>query len=173
MVRVNDHLQCNIRPGRGVQTNLACFIQFISERMDKRTQVGGIYTDFQKAVDKVNHTILQKMAGLGFSREALQLSKSYFSDREQYVGYKGAVSGSFPCPSGVPQWSNLGPLFFAIFINDIGSNMKHSQMLLYADDMKIFYLIKCESDCGLLQADLDSVVQWSDENRLPFNIKTC
>ena len=41
------------------------------------------------------------MAGLGFSKEALQLFKSYLSDREQYVEYEGAISGSFSCALGV------------------------------------------------------------------------
>jgi len=80
-------------------------------------QVDAVYTDFQKAFDKVNHSILlQKMAALGFVSEALRFFESYLSDREQFGGYRGAISRSSPCPAGIPQWSNLGSLLFSIFI---------------------------------------------------------
>jgi hypothetical protein len=166
--------QHGFRPRRGVQTNLACFVQDLSEWIDQGLQVDAVYTDFRKAFDTVDHSILiQKMGELGFSSCALQLLESYLTDREQYVGYRNAVSYSFPCPSGVPQGSNLGPLFFIIFINDIGDDVKHSKVLLYADDMKIYRPVKCKGDCKLLQNDVDSVVRWSEKNRLPFNVRKC
>ena len=37
---------------------MARFNQFLAEYMDKGTQVDTVYTDFQKAFDKVNHKIL-------------------------------------------------------------------------------------------------------------------
>ena len=41
------------------------------------------------------------------------------------------------------------------------------------DDIKLYRVIGVATDCRLLQADLASLVRWSDENRLPFNVKKC
>jgi hypothetical protein len=43
--------------------------------------------------------------------------------------------------SGVTQGSHLDPLLFILFINDVFSCFKSLCILLYADDLKIFFLL--------------------------------
>ena len=65
------NLQHGFRQSRGIQSNLALFVQYLSESIDRGVKVDAVYTDFQKTFDKVNHSILlQKMAALGFVSEA-------------------------------------------------------------------------------------------------------
>ena len=40
--------------------------------------------------------------------------------------------------SGVGQGSNLGPLFFIVYINDIKFAIKFSRFFFFADDLKLF-----------------------------------
>jgi hypothetical protein len=56
--------------------------------------------------------------------------------------------------SGIPQGSVLGPILFAIYIDDMPECVNASRYL-FADDTKIYKEISCEDDVSGLQADLD------------------
>ena len=73
----------------------------------------GIFLDFSKAFDTVNHDILQeKLEHYGIRGCALSWFMSYLSNRPQYVTYNGTTSMSQTIKCGVPQGSLLGPLLF-------------------------------------------------------------
>lgn len=165
--------QHGFMPSRSINTNLVNFVNFTSSALDSRHQVDVVYTDMSKAFDKVNHLLLlRKMNFYGFSADLIGFFISYLQNRRQYVSFLGYKSESFLVGSGVPQGSNLGPLCFNIFINDLAFNLQ-SKFLIYADDLKIFKTIEVNSDCDILQNDLDSVYQWCSQNKLQLNISKC
>ena len=49
----------------------------------------------------------------------------------------------------------LGPLLFTMFVNDVTSIVVSSPVLMFADDMKIFHVIRNGEDYAALQNDLD------------------
>ena len=72
-----------------------------------------VYLDYEKAFDKVSHTILlSKLRKFGLDESFLELLSSYLKDRIQNVKIDNHVSNSVNIASGVPQGSVLGPLFF-------------------------------------------------------------
>lgn len=165
--------QHGFMPSRSINTNLVNFVHFTSFAMDSRHQVDVIYTDMSKAFDKVDHfLLLKKMNFYGFSGDLINFFISYLQNRRQYVSFSGYKSDIFLAGSGVPQGSNLGPLCFNIFINDL-SFILHSKFLMYADDLKIYSSIKVPFDCDMLQNDLDSLHLWCTENKLNLNIAKC
>lgn len=161
-------------PGRSTVTNLCCFSQYCSDTIDAGGQVDAIYLDLSKAFDKINHALLlNKLMTYGLPAKLLLLMHSYLSDRRQFVEYNGFRSPEFVPTSGVPQGSNLGPLLFSLFVNDLPDHILMSQKLLFADDIKIYYRIERPSDCVALQNDLNSVNNWCNENCLLLNSNKC
>jgi hypothetical protein len=99
-------------------SNLLEYKSYLCGVFAGRGQVDTVYTDFSKAFDRVNHSLLcSKLEGYGVHGSLFRWIESYLSRRSQLVALKGDLSTAFVAPSGVPQGSHLGPLFFVLFIN--------------------------------------------------------
>jgi Reverse transcriptase (RNA-dependent DNA polymerase) len=160
--------------GRSTVTNLMLYQKNILDAFEKRCQVHSIYTDFSKAFDRVNHSLLiNKLKCIGFDGSFLSWINSFLVDRTQWVKINNYVSKSIAVKSGVPQGSHCGPYLFNLFINDIGSYISYSDFLLFADDLKIYKVIQSPSDCLELQNDLNGVLDWCSVNCMDLNINKC
>lgn len=159
--------------GRSTSTNLLSITHDIAESIDQGLQTDVLYLDFSKAFDRLDHNVLiSKLNVFGFSDSLINLFKSYLNNRQQYVALSGCTSDHYIANSGVPQGSVLGPLFFNLFINDIGLELE-VDYLLYADDIKIYKRIKSIEDCVTLQNNLDIIYTWCLKNNLQLNIEKC
>ena len=72
----------------------------------------------------------------------------------------------------MPQGSVLGPVLFAIFINDLPHAID-SSLKIFADDTKVYRKVACVTDFQTLQDDINRVAEWSDCWQLPFNESKC
>ena len=160
-------------PRRSTTTNLAILTDFIATSLDCQGQVDVIYTDLRKAFDRIDVDIISnKLRNFGFNNNALKLMKSYLVDRTQYVFYNGVQSSNYKPTSGVPQGSNLGPLIFTIFINDLPNSIS-CDSLIFADDVKLYRRITNFNDCYNLQQDLTQLSRWCITNKLELNTNKC
>lgn len=179
--RLYDEIKHNISecqhgflPNKSTLTNLITFSQFVHNAFNNKKQVDVIYTDMEKAFDRVKHShIINSLYQNNVTSNLIYLLQSYLINRQQYVEVRGARSDIYTSTSGVPQGSNLGPLLFLIAINDICSNISNSKTLLFADDFKIYREITSIEDCICLQRDLENVVDWCSANAFKFNNKKC
>ena len=133
----------------------------------------GVFLDFSKAFDTINHKILfDKLYHYAIRGVALTWCKSYLSNRYQYVTYNGVKSSQQIIRCGVPQGSILGPLLFLIYINDLPMVCKHARAIMFADDTNIFLSNSNIDDLqDLVNEELSHLAAWLKINKLSLNLK--
>ena len=90
----------------------------IRHEIDKGNYACGIFVDFQKAFDTVDHHILLKKLEYYCVRGIPnKWVASYLSNRKQFVLINGYKSNLANVKCGLPLGSILGPLLFLIYIN--------------------------------------------------------
>ena len=139
--------------------------------MDAGKLNGSVFIDLKKAFDTVDHNILlRKLYCYGVNGNALQLLKSYLTDRTQRCYVNGVLSREQYVSCGIPQGSILGPLLFIIYINDFPKCLRHTTPGMFADDTYIttaheeISTIECS-----LNSDLIAVHNWLKTNKLSCN----
>lgn len=162
-------------PGRSTCTNLALLTNQVITAFESRAQLDVIYTDFSKAFDKVDHFILlKKLECHGVSGKLLDFFASFLTQRKLFVKIGCATSRVIvDAVSGIPQGTHCGPLLFLLFINDLPNCFKFTNCLLFADDVKLFSVVRDYSDSCKVQQDLDALAQWCSLNRLELNLNKC
>ena len=151
---------------------LMILVDKLSHYLENGDYVIGIFLDFSKAFDTVNHSILlEKMYYYGIRGPALQWFSSYLSGRTQFVSYNGVQSNTKSIKCGVPQGSILGPLLFLLYINDLQNVCQYSLPILFADDTNLFFNSKDITKLNfMLSEELSNISKWLKVNRLSLNI---
>jgi len=84
------------------------------------------------------------------------------------------VSDTVKLISGVIQGSCLGPVLFVLYINGITKVLSNNvTCLLFADDVKIYTVLKSDADIVILQNALDEITDWSVKWQMPISVKKC
>ena len=161
--------------GRSTVSQLIKMLDEWTDLLEDGGQIDTVYTDLEKAFDKIPHNLLIKKLQLyNFDVSILNWIEAFLSSRRQRVRINTSYSDWIPVLSGIPQGSVLGPVLFIIYINDLVECCGHnSRILLYADDSKIYSYVKSREDCKNLQEDIDKIVSWFNRNLMKLNTAKC
>jgi hypothetical protein len=164
-------LQFGFRSKHSTNHALMSLTETIRDALDNSNFACGIFVDFQKAFDTVDHNILlKKLDHYGVRGRANDWFKSYLTNRLQYVSVNGFNSKNEVMKYGVPQGSVLGPLLFLVYINDLRNAIYHSTVHHFADDTNLLYINKSlRAIQNKINKDLKSLCTWLRANKISLN----
>ena len=119
---LNEHkilfsYQFGFRKSHSTYMALMVLMDIWNKALDDGNMVIGVFLDFSKAFDMVDHDILLfKLSHYGIRDNALLWFKSYLSNRNQFVTYDGVRSLSKTIKCGVPQYWDLCCFLFILMM---------------------------------------------------------
>ena len=163
------------RKNHSTEHCLLVMIEKMKKALDFQQCSGAVLTDLSKAFDCLNHDLLiAKLSAYGFEDSALHLIYNYLKDRKQRTKVNASYSNWKDLKHGVPQGSNLGPLLFNIFINDLFFFIENSKIANFADD-NTCYAVENNSTLLLktLEEETSKIMKWFRLNEMKSNDDKC
>ena len=165
--------QFGFRAHHSTEHSILSIVNKIHQAIEEKSYSCGIFLDFSKAFDTVDHNILiRKLERYGIRGVANDWFISYLTNRKHYVSLNNTCSNLHNVTCGIPQGSVLGPLLFLIYINDFHNSSDLFDFYHFADDSNLFYRHKNIID---LQAnvndELNHINTWLCANKLSLNIE--
>jgi exonuclease III len=164
--------QFGFRQNYNTSLALTVLLDEICNAFNNNEIVFGIFLDFRKAFDTLDHNILKaKLQKYGIRGKSFEWLTSYLQNRKQFVSFNNTKSTHLPITCGVPQGSILGPLLFLIYVNDISNISELTLPILFADDTNLFFKGKQIENITLtINRELDNIYKWINANKLSLNI---
>ena len=138
--------QAGFRKGEEAIGQYIALAETIRRRQVEGKETMGIFIDFVKAFDKMEHEAMYRVLDdMGIRGKSLNIIKWYYRNTKMKVKVGGKVSDVFGMARGTRQGCPISPLLFIIFVNSLfnecpaagvqaGSNSCLVKGLQFADD---------------------------------------
>ena len=163
--------QFGFRQNTSTQDAVINLSEYLYETLNKKEIGVGVFIDYSKAFDTINHAILiNKMSKYGVRGIPSNLFKSYLKNRRQVVKIGSFISSARVINIGIPQGTILGPLLFLLYINDLPKITQLCKFIIFADDTALYFRnndpVSLQNECN---TGLQLFHEWSLSNRLTVN----
>ena len=164
--------QSGFRKSKPRNEHLFRLCQTIMESFNRGEHVRTTFLDVEKAFDNVWHNGLRyKIYQLDLPTKLCRWLSDFHVGRVIQVKIEGFLSPKVYPKAGVPQGSNLSPLPFLIYVNDMPNPSHHqTNKSQFADDACQWAVSKnFDLAVEYLQRDLDKLARWCAKWRIKLN----
>ena len=166
--------QFGFQSGYSTNDAIVQLVDKIFDSFEKEQFTLGVFNDLSKAFDTVDHSILlNKLKFYGITDKNLAWFESYLSNRKQYIeiGENSKTDLKY-VTCGVPQGSNLGPLLFLVYVNDLPNASRLLDPIMFANDTNLFFNHKSIKHLfTVVNNELVNIKDWFTANKLSLNVE--
>ena len=160
--------QFGFRQNRNTELATLELLDKVLPAIENKSYAICVFLDYKACFDTISRPILfEKLERYGVRGVALDLIKSYYRDRKQYVAYGSSKSETMLQELGVIQGSKCGPLFFDIYSSEFSILCNNDKHVLYADDTCLIYVSDNLNALTLhVNRRLRLIVEWCKYNKV-------
>ena len=158
--------------GKSTEHALAYILHLTLEALDKgNCAVRLFFADFRKGFDLIDHKILlKKLLGFNLHPCLVRWIGAFLLKRSQFVRLGSHTSTQRYLNGGIPQGTKLGPILFAVMVNDLIDDW--GPRTKFVDDLTAMEIIPRNSPSvmGYIVSDIQS---FANNNNMELNPKKC